>query len=63
MIAFIILYTYYSKKRESSFSRSNELLGAVSRYVPLSKADFDNAPLSKPAKPIQKQDDKQKLNF
>ena len=43
----VILYTFYSKKRESSFSRSNELLQVVSRYVRLTKDDFDNAPLTK----------------
>ncbi len=42
----VILYTYYSKKRGSSFARSNELLQAVSRYVRLTKQDFDNAPLT-----------------
>ena len=41
----VILYTYYSKKRESSFSRSNELLKTVSRYNSLTKQDFDNASL------------------
>jgi uncharacterized LabA/DUF88 family protein len=41
----VVLYTYYSKKRESSFSRSNELLKTVSRYVKLTKEDFDNARL------------------
>lgn len=41
----VILYTYYSKKRQSSFSRSNELLQSVSRYAELSKEDFLNAPL------------------
>ena len=43
----IILYTYYLKQRKSSFSRSNELLKAVSRYVALSKEDFDSVPLNK----------------
>ena len=43
----VILYTYYSKKRDSSFSRSNELLKTVSRYAQLSKEDFNNAPLNK----------------
>jgi uncharacterized LabA/DUF88 family protein len=38
----IILYTYYSKKRNSSFSRSNELLKTVSLYVQLTKQDFNN---------------------
>lgn len=42
----IILYTYYSKKRGSSFSRSNELLKTVSNYVKLTKEDFDIAKLS-----------------
>lgn len=39
----IILYTYYSKNRESSFSRSNELLQKVSRYIRLKKEDFENS--------------------
>ena len=43
----VILYTHYSKKRESSFSRSNELLKTVSKYIQLTKSDFDNSPLSK----------------
>ena len=43
----VILYTYYLKQRKSSFSRSNELLKTVSRYVALSKEDFDNCPLNK----------------
>ncbi|MEK6936096.1 MAG: NYN domain-containing protein [Nanoarchaeota archaeon] len=42
-----ILYTYYSKRRESSFSRSNELLKSVSKYVQLTKEDFNNAKLTK----------------
>ncbi|KHO49769.1 MAG: hypothetical protein QT01_C0002G0053 [archaeon GW2011_AR6] len=33
----IILYTNYSKKRESNLSRSNELLKVVNRYVELTK--------------------------
>ena len=43
----VLLHTYYSKKRESSFSRSNELLKTVSRFVHLTKEDFDNSPLKK----------------
>jgi len=43
----IILYTNYSKKRESNLSRSNELLKVVNRYVELTKQDFDDAPLDK----------------
>ncbi|MEK6873476.1 MAG: NYN domain-containing protein [Nanoarchaeota archaeon] len=42
----VILYTYYSKKRESSFSRSNELLNIVTRYVRLTKEDFVDSSLS-----------------
>lgn len=41
----VILYTYYLKNRNSSFSRSNELLKTVSAYVPLTKQDFENAKL------------------
>lgn len=37
----VILYTYYSKKRQSSFSRSNELLKIVSKYVKIDKEDFN----------------------
>ncbi len=42
-----ILYTYYEKKRNTNFSRSNELIKSVHKYVLLSKQDFDNAPLNK----------------
>ncbi len=43
----VILYTHYTKKRETNLSRSNELLNVVTKYVELSKKDFDNAPLNK----------------
>ncbi|MEK6885975.1 MAG: NYN domain-containing protein [Nanoarchaeota archaeon] len=43
----VLLYTYYSKNRESSFSRSNELLKTASRYTQLTKEDFDKFPLIK----------------
>ncbi len=42
----VILYTHYSKKRKSSFSRSNELLKTVSRYVQLTKENFYNTGLN-----------------
>ncbi|MBI3623722.1 NYN domain-containing protein [Candidatus Pacearchaeota archaeon] len=42
-----ILYTYYKKKRNTNFSRSNELIKSVYKYVLLTKEDFDNAPLDK----------------
>ncbi len=43
----VILYTYYLKNRESSFSRSNHLLKIVSRYIRLTKEDFTNAGIIK----------------
>ncbi len=49
----VILYTHYSKKRESSFSRSNELLKSVSKYAQLSKQDFLNSPLIKDIKEVK----------
>ena len=45
----IILYTYYEKNRKSLFSTSNELIKSVSKYVLLTKQDFDNSPLNKEA--------------
>jgi len=42
----IILLTYYSKNRRSSFSKSNELLKSVSEYFELTKEDFDSSPIS-----------------
>lgn len=41
------LYTYYEEKRDTNFSRSNELIKSVYKYVLLSEKDFDNAPLAK----------------
>ena len=46
----VILYTHYSKNRESSFSRSNELLKTVSRYVQLTKEDFISCPVPEKSK-------------
>ncbi|MFH1607079.1 MAG: NYN domain-containing protein [Nanoarchaeota archaeon] len=42
-----ILYTYYEKKRDTNFSRSNHLIKSVHKYVLLKKEDFDDAPLNK----------------
>ncbi len=42
-----ILYTYYEKKRNTAFSRSNELIKSVHKYVLLTKEDFKNASLYK----------------
>ena len=40
-----ILYTYYDKKRDTPFSRSNDLIKSVYKYVLLTKKDFENAKL------------------
>ena len=37
----MILYTYFDRNRNSNFSRSNELIKSVSRYVKLRKEDFE----------------------
>jgi len=37
----IILYTYFDRKRNSPFSRYNELLKTCSRWVKLKSEDFD----------------------
>ncbi len=36
----VVLYTYYDKKRNSNFSRSNDLIKSVYKYVLLKKEDF-----------------------
>lgn len=43
----IILYTYYEKKRNSNFSRSNDLIKSVYKYVLLTKNDFNNSLIKK----------------
>jgi len=43
----IILYTYFTKRRDTNFSRSFHLVNAVSKYVRLTKEDFDNSKLNK----------------
>jgi len=37
-----VLYTYFDKKRNSPFSRNNHLIKSVSKYVKLTKEDFEN---------------------
>jgi uncharacterized LabA/DUF88 family protein len=37
----VTLFTYFNRVRNSNFSRSNELIKAVNRYVKLKKEDFD----------------------
>ena len=43
----VMLYSYFDRKRNSKFSVSNELLNCCSKYVQLTKQDFDNALLNK----------------
>ena len=42
-----ILYTYYEKKRDTKFSRSNHLIKSVYKYVLLAKESFLSAILRK----------------
>ncbi len=37
-----ILYTYFNRDRNTNFSRSNELLQNVEKYVLIKKEDFEN---------------------
>ena len=46
----VILYTYFTKSRDTNFSRSSHLINVVSKYVRLTKQDFDNSPLNKEVK-------------
>lgn len=41
----VLLYTYFERKRDSKFSTSNKLLGAVNRYIKLIKQDFQDCKL------------------
>ena len=41
-----ILYTYYEKKRDTNFSRSNHLIKSVYKYVILKMEDFMNLPIN-----------------
>ncbi len=38
-----ILFTYFDKKRGSSFSTSNELIQTVSKHVSITKKDFEDS--------------------
>ena len=40
----IILYIYFTKRRNTNFSRSTYLMNVVSWYIRLTKEDFDKAP-------------------
>jgi uncharacterized LabA/DUF88 family protein len=39
----VILYTYFERQRNSKFSTSNKLLGAVTKYIKLTNKDFEIA--------------------
>ncbi|PJE81266.1 hypothetical protein COU58_03475 [Candidatus Pacearchaeota archaeon CG10_big_fil_rev_8_21_14_0_10_32_42] len=41
----VILYTYFDRVRDSNFSRSNELIKSVNRYIKLKKSDFEDCRL------------------
>lgn len=43
----VVLYTYYEKKRNTNFSRSNDLIKSVHKYVLLNKSDFETSPITK----------------
>ena len=45
-----ILYTYYEKKRDTPFSRSNYLIKSVYKYVLLTKDDFFKSSFNKEVK-------------
>lgn len=47
-----VLYTYYEKKRDTNFSRSNYLIKSVYKYVLLSEQDFLDAPLDRKKKKL-----------
>ncbi len=49
-----ILYTYYEKKRDTNFSRSNELVKSVGKYVLLKKEDFERSKITKYLKEVDK---------
>ena len=38
-----ILWTYFNRDRKSPFSKSNELIKSVDKYVKLTKEDFEEA--------------------
>jgi uncharacterized LabA/DUF88 family protein len=46
----VLLFTFYSKNRESSFSRSNELLKTVSSFIRITKEDFIDSSLPEKTK-------------
>ena len=43
----VILYSYFDRRRNSKFSVSNELINCCSKYIQLTKQDFESASLNK----------------
>ena len=43
----VVLYTYFDRKRNSPFSRYNELLKSCNKWVKLEEQDFENSQLNK----------------
>lgn len=43
----VILYTYFTKRRNTNFSRSFDLMKSVNEYVKIKQEDFENAELKK----------------
>jgi len=46
----IILYTYFTKRRNTNFSRSFDLMKSVNEYVKIKQEDFENAPFNEKLK-------------
>ncbi len=55
-----ILYTYYERKRDSPFSRSNELIKSVFKYALLTKEYLESCSFDELKKEENKKDEKQK---
>src|SRR3989344_7971534 len=45
----VVLWTYFERKRESPFSKSNDLMKSVGECIKISKKDFENAIIKKEA--------------
>jgi len=48
----VILYTYFDRKRNSPFSRYNELLKSCNKWVRLKESDFEDSKIIKNKKPL-----------
>jgi uncharacterized LabA/DUF88 family protein len=38
----VILFCYYKRKRDTNFSRSNHLINSCSKYIKLTREDFND---------------------